>query len=202
MAQKNRSLFRGRISERKIRDLARLFAVDITADRAAELTVVNHKTAPAYFHLLLLRVAQLEREGCPFRGEVEVDESCFGPARAKGQPGRGAAKKTPVFGVLRRGGSVHCQIVAYCSKTRLQALIAGQAHVSASNTTEGFRSCDGPVEAGFPRHHRINKYDDPAHPKFAENGVHINGIESFRSYAKRRHQSFDGLRRASFRVPS
>ena len=28
--------------------------------------------------------------------------------------------------------------------------------------------------------------------------MHINGIESFWSYAKRRHQKFNGLRRASF----
>jgi transposase-like protein len=200
MAQKNRYLFRGRISERKFRDLLRLFALDITADRAADLALVNHKTAAALFRLLRLRMAELAREGCPFRGEVEIDESYFGPARARGQPGRGAAKKTPVFGILERGGRVHCQIVANCSKATLQALIEGQVHLSASITTDGFRSYDGLVEAGFSRHHRINKYDDPAHPKFAENGVHINGIESFWSYAKRRHQKFNGLRRASFPI--
>ena len=33
---------------------------------------------------------------------------------------------------------------------------------------------------------------------FSENGVHINGIESFWSYAKRRHQKFNGLRRTAF----
>ena len=59
MAQKNRYLFRGRISERKFRDLLRLFALDITADRAAALTGLNHKTAAAIFHLLRLRMAEL-----------------------------------------------------------------------------------------------------------------------------------------------
>lgn len=53
-------------------------------------------------------------------------------------------------------------------------------------------------EAGFSRHHRIDKYADPNHPVFAEKGVHINGIESFWSYAKRRHQKFNGLRRDAF----
>ena len=37
MAQKNAYLFRGRISERKFRDFLRVFALDITADRAAAL---------------------------------------------------------------------------------------------------------------------------------------------------------------------
>ncbi|MBX3301006.1 MAG: transposase [Nitrospira sp.] len=36
-------------------------------------------------------------------GEIEVDESYFGGVH-KGQHGRGAAGKVPVFGVLTRGG--------------------------------------------------------------------------------------------------
>lgn len=70
MARKNRYLFRGRISERKFRDLLRLFALDLTADRAAELTGLNHNTALALYRLLRQRMAELAQEGCPFRGQV------------------------------------------------------------------------------------------------------------------------------------
>ena len=56
----------------------------------------------------------------------------------------------------------------------------------------------GLVEAGFRRHHRIKKYWQRGRAIFSENGVHINGIESFWSYAKRRHAKFNGLRKASF----
>ena len=37
-----------------------------------------------------------------FAGEIEVDESYFGGSR-KGNRGRGAAGKVPVFGLLKRG---------------------------------------------------------------------------------------------------
>ncbi len=202
MAQKNRYLFRGRISERKFRDLLRLFALDITADRAAALTGLNHKTAAAIFHLLRLRMAELAQADCPFRGQVEVDESYFGPTRQRGRPGlgrgRGVAGKVPVFGILERGGRVHCQIVNNCSKSTLTAIIEGRVELSAEVNTDGFRSYDGLVEAGFKRHHRINKYYLRDRAVFSEGGVHINGIESFWSYAKRRHQKFNGLRRTSF----
>ena len=104
----------------------------------------------------------------------------------------------PVFGILERGGRVHCQIVKNCSKTTLLAIIEGRVELSAEVVTDGFRSYDGLVEAGFKRHHRINKYWDREHPVFSENGVHINGIESFWSYAKRRHAKFNGLRRSAF----
>ena len=198
MVQKNRYLFRGRITERKFRDLLRLFALDITADRAAQLTGLNHNTSLALYRLLRQRMAEMAQDGCPFRGQVEIDESYFGPMRARGQPGRGAAKKTPVFGILERGGRVHCQIVRNCSKTTLCAIIEGRVHLSAEITTDGFKSYDGLVEAGFSRHHRINKYYARERAMFSENGVHINGIESFWSYAKRRHQKFNGLRKTSF----
>ena len=104
----------------------------------------------------------------------------------------------PVFGILERGGRVHCQIVRNCSKATLQALIKGQVELAAEITTDGFKSYDGLVEAGFSRHHRINKYYGRDKVRFSENGVHINGIESFWSYAKRRHAKFNGLRRTSF----
>lgn len=198
MAQKNRYLFRGRISERKFRDLLRLFSVDITADRAAALTGLHHNTTLAIFRLLRERMAELAQADCPFRGVVEVDESYFGPTRTRGHRGRGNPRKTPVFGILERGGRVHCQIVKNCSKTTLQGIIEGRVAFSAEITTDGFRSYDGLVEAGFSRHHRINKYYDRDHTIFSENGVHINGIESFWSYAKRRHQKFNGLRRSAF----
>ena len=200
MAQKNAYLFRGRISERKFRDLLRLFALDITADRAAVLTALNHKTAASIYTDLRLRMAELARDGCPFDGEVEIDESYFGPTRQRGWPGRGAAKKTPVFGILERGGRVHCQIVKNCSKRTLMAIIEGRVQLSADISTDGFRSYDGLVEAGFARHHRIRKYYGRERARFSEDGVHINGIESFWSYAKRRHQKFNGLRRTSFPV--
>ena len=200
MAQKNRYLFRGRISERKFRDLLRLFAVDITADRAAVLAGLNHKTAAAIFTLLRERMAELAQEDCPFRGVVELDESYFGPTRTRGHKGRGNPRKVPVFGILERGGRVHCQIVKNCSKATLMAIVEGRVALSADVTTDGFRSYDGLVEAGFTRHHRINKYYDRDRAIFSENGVHINGIESFWSYAKRRHAKFNGLRRTSFAI--
>lgn len=198
MAQKNRYLFRGRISERKFRDLLRLFVLDITADRAAALTGLHHNTALALYRLLRARMAELAQRDCPFDGVVEVDESYFGPQRTRGHRGRGNPRKVPVFGILQRGGRVHCQIVKNCSKSTLQGIIAGRVMPSAEVTTDGFRSYDGLVEAGFKRHDRINKYYDRDHTVFSENGVHINGIESFWSYAKRRHQKFNGLPRESF----
>jgi len=47
----------------------------------------------------------------PLAGEIEVDESFFGPRRVKGKRGRGAYGKTIVFGVFKRNGKVYTEIV-------------------------------------------------------------------------------------------
>jgi len=46
-----------------------------------------------------------------FRGTVEVDESYFGPRRVKGKAGRGAGKKTIVYGICKRHGKVYTVVV-------------------------------------------------------------------------------------------
>ena len=196
MAQKNIYLFRGEISERKFRDLVYIFALDITADRAAALTGLNPKTTTALYTLLRQRMADLALKECPFQGQIEVDESYFGPARVRGRPGRGAGKKTPVFGILERGGRVHCQIVRNCSKSTLQTILKGRVEQTSEIHSDGFRAYDGLVEAGFAKHHRIKHGDG----EFALDNAHINGIESFWSFAKRRMAKFNGIRKTSFPV--
>jgi transposase len=65
MAQKNANLFRRKMTTRKFRDLLRLFAVAITADRAVIMTGLHHKTTVALFQLLRWRMAALAREKDP-----------------------------------------------------------------------------------------------------------------------------------------
>jgi transposase len=194
MAQKNRYLFRARISEVRFRVVLRLFCADLTAETTADLARVNRKTALAIFTLLRQRMVVLAARDCPFHGIVEVDESYFGARRVRGQPGRGAGRKTPVFGILERGGRVHCQVVKNCSKATLQAIITGKVTAAAEVHSDGFRSYDGLVEAGFAKHHRISH----GAGDFAKGQVHINGIESFWSYAKRRLAKFNGIPTPSF----
>lgn len=49
----------------------------------------------------------MSEDETPFAGEVEVDESYFGGRRR----GRGAARKVPVFGLLKRGGKVYTKVI-------------------------------------------------------------------------------------------
>ena len=194
MPQKNRYLRHARVSEVKLRQVLKYFCADLTAVQAAELGGLNRKTVLRLYTLFRERMALLAADECPFAGDVEVDESYFGANRVRGRRGRGAGRKTPVFGILERRGRVHTQIVRNCSKTTLQAIILGRIDPSASIHSDGWRGYDGLVEAGFAKHHRIRHHED----SFAMKGVHINGIESFWSFAKRRLAKFNGVPPSSF----
>lgn len=94
------------------------------ATACAEIVGVNRNTVNSWYndfrHKIMLQVfAETRTES----GEFEVDESYFGAHRVRGKRGRGAAGKTPVFDLLKRGGKVIVRIVPDCSKESLMPII-------------------------------------------------------------------------------
>ena len=87
-------------------------------------------------------------------GEFELDESYFGAKRVKGKRGRGAAGKTPVFGLLKRDGKVHIEIVKNCSREQLLPIIQGKILEGSTINTDGWKAYDGLVLNGYT-HHRV-----------------------------------------------
>ena len=126
MTGKNRYIKRAKISEAKFRKLLRHFVHDLDANTIASLVQLNRNTVNRYLNVIRKRVADYCEQQSPFKGEIEVDESYFGGKRIKGKRGRGAFKKTPVFGILKRGGKVYTEIVPDCAKATLQGIIRGR----------------------------------------------------------------------------
>jgi transposase-like protein len=112
----------------------------------------------------------------------------------RGKRGRGASGKTIVFGLFKRGGYVYTEIVPDCSKKTLQAIIRGKIDAAAIVNTDGWRGYDGLVDVGFDRHFRTCHGQDES----VQGASHINGIESFWSFAKARLQPFKGVPKHTF----
>ena len=176
-------------SEYQVKKIIRCFCEDITASRTAALLKIDRNTINRYFNLFreaILRksLAEKKKEG----GAFELDESYFGARRVRGKRGRGAAGKTPVFGLLKRDGKVLVEIVQNCSKEQLMPIIKGHILEGATIHTDGWGSYDGLILNGYD-HHRVYH----SHNEFARGKCHVNGIESFWSFAKRRLAKFNGL---------
>jgi len=189
MVKKNKYANRSKISEAKIREIVRLFCIDLNASQIAEITGLNRNTINRYLKAIRERIAQHCEKESPFNGEVEVDESFFGPKRAKGKRGRGAYGKTIVFGLVKRQGKVYTQIVPDCSRATLQAIIRGKVSLDSIIYSDGWRGYDGLVDMGFNKHFRI----DHGSNEFANGRNHINGIEGFWGLAKTRLTKFRGI---------
>jgi transposase len=194
MKQLNRYYRRSRISEHKFRQIIRYFALDLTANRTAQLTGLTHKTVNQIYLKIRVRLAQDCQRQSPFSGEVEVDESYFGARRVRGKRGRGAAGKTIVFGIFKRNGKVYTEIVPDCARQTLQAIIRGRVSVESIIHSDMWRGYNGLVDVGYPKHYRVNHGAN----EFSNIDSNINGIESFWSFSKRRLQKFNGVKKETF----
>jgi hypothetical protein len=119
----NKYLKRSHISEAKTRQIVRLFCEDITATQIASLTGLNRNTVNRILTHIRIVIAKHCKATSPLSGEVEIDESYFGPRRVRGIRGRGASKKIIVFGLLKHDGKVYTQIVPNVSRKTLKQIV-------------------------------------------------------------------------------
>ena len=126
MTRKNKYAKSAKLSERKFRELIKLFSVDLDASQIAKVTGLNRNTVNRYLKEIRKRIAQHCEEQSPFSGEVEVDESYFGARRFKGRRGRGTDGKTIVFGIFQRNSRLYTEIVPDCRRKTIQAVIRGR----------------------------------------------------------------------------
>jgi transposase-like protein len=159
------------------------------------LLSINRNTVNKYFNSFRRAIyLHQTKELKIFVGAVEVDESYFGPRRIKGvatRRGRGTHKQ-PVFGIYERGGRVYTQIIPDCKRRTLRKIISGKIDLSSTIYSDSWSGYSGLVDVGFDKHFRINhKKSEFSNKK----GVHINGIESFWSFTKRRLTKFNGTKK-------
>ena len=116
-----------------------------------------------------------------------------GARRVRGKRGRGAAGKTSVFGVLKRNGKVFVTVVLNCTKESLMPIIQGKILEGSTIHTDGWKAYDGLIVNGYD-HYRVFHSNN----EFSRGKSHVNGIECFWSFAKRRLAKFNGLASNSF----
>lgn len=187
--------YKAKLSEYKIKKILKCFCEDINAVTSAHLLELNRKTTDHYYNLFRERIAQDSLEQSGEFGEFELDESYFGAKRVRGKRGRGAAGKTPVFGLLKRDGRVYVTIVKKCSREELLPIIQGKILEGSTIHTDGWRAYDGLILNGYD-HYRVYH----SHDEFARGKCHVNGIESFWSFAKRRLSKFNGIASHKFNL--
>tara|TARA_B100000315_G_scaffold260713_1_gene324322 strand:- start:8187 stop:8792 length:606 start_codon:yes stop_codon:yes gene_type:complete len=197
---RNKYVNRSRISEKKFRQLVKLFSLDLDAVQISELSHLNRNTVNRYLKAMRIRIAEFCEVESPLNSEVEIDESYFGAKRVKGKRDRGASGKTIVFvqrilwRIFKRYGKVYTEIVPDARRKTLQDIIRGRVDLETVIHSDGWRGYNGLVDLGYKKHFRVHHGMN----EFARGKTHINGIESFWGYAKTRLSKFRGIHKKRF----
>ena len=190
----NKYIKHSHISEKKFREILKYFCLDETANKTSIYTKISINTINKIYDKIRQKIflAHIRQEEKSF-GEFELDESYFRAKRIRDKRGRETAGKTPVFGLLKRDGKIYVEIVKNCTKEQLMPIIQGKILEGSTINTDGWKAYDGLILNGYT-HHRVFH----SHNEFARGKNHVNGIESFWSYCKRRLAKFNGLTNEKF----
>lgn len=197
-----------RISKKTYRALLNYFAVDVTASVAAEMTKVNKNTAGLWYRYFREAIYQHSRRAPRLFGAVEMDQAEFGgrgrkrmqallkryakvmPHSEYRERARAIRKehKTLVFGILQRGGEVYTHIIKRNDARTLIPVVRLVVEDTATVYTDKWRGFTDLKLDGYT-HKSVNHSEEYVDKQ----GHHINGIESFWSFAKRRLSKFNGI---------
>lgn len=198
---RNRYYRGSRLSEPQFRQLLRLFALDLTATTAAELTGITRKNVNTIYRRVRERLAEASARAAPWSaGDVEVDEAYFGARRVRGKPGRSLGVRTPVIGLRKREGKVYAEVVPNCTKAVLQRVIRGKVPLDSVIHSDSWAGYDGLVDVGYAKHYRVRHAAGEYVRHEGAVYTHVNGIESFWSFAKQRLARFHGVAPHTFHL--
>jgi transposase-like protein len=149
--------------------------------------------------LSLLRFAVTQDVPNVFEGTVEVDETYLGGQwknkrlsvkrnHPKAKRGRGTNKQA-VFGILCRNGKVWADLIDSPEAKQLQPRILKQVKQGSVICSDTWRGYTGIAAKGYV--HRLVKHSKDT---YVSNGNHINGLEGFWGYLKRKLAAKGGIR--------
>ena len=104
---------------------------------------------------------------------------------------RQVTEKQPVFGILCRNGTVWAEVVNDVGADTLQPLISQKVSTGSIVCSDTWKAYTGIAALGHVHclvNHGEGQYSD-------RKGNHINGLEGFRCYLKRKLASKGGIRR-------
>jgi len=140
----------------------------------------------AWFMAHRIREATQQGNGQLF-GTIEMDELYVGgleknkhlAKRKQSTRGRSTAVKTPVVGLVQRGGEIRANVVDDCSMRTVESQVVSHAKIGSKIYTDDFLSYSR-VGRFFP-----HKAISHARGEYVNGDVHTNTIESFWALFKR-----------------
>lgn len=147
---------------------------------------ICYKTALRMAHQIKILMAKVESK--PLSGVIECDEVFIGglnkfrhaDKKVPGSQGRSTKDKTPVLGIMKRGGNIIAKVITDTQKATLQPIInesvVKDASILITDEWWGYRG----LEKDYP--HVVMNH---AEEEYVRGAFHTNTIEGFWSQLKR-----------------
>jgi transposase-like protein len=150
----------------------------ISSVQIAKYLGITQKSA--WFMLQRIRYA-VEHEAfkMPLSGIVEVDETYHG-GRRPGKRGRGAGGKTPILGIIERGGEVRCEAVPDVKARTVGPIVRENVVLGSTLMTDEFGIYPSIASQGYT--HKIVNH---GRKEYVKGDAHTNSVEGFWSHLKR-----------------
>jgi transposase len=186
-----------RLTKDQWREIIRWFLLEQSSQNVAIRTSIRRLRVLR--SLTIIRRALTKDVPGIFSGTVEVDETYLGgqwknkrkTIRDQGtKRGRGT-KKQPVFGILCRNGTVWAEVVDDVEADTLQPLISQKVSTGSIVCSDTWKAYTGIAARGYV--HRLVNHGEQQYSD--GKGNHINGLEGFWGYLKRKLASKGGIRR-------
>lgn len=187
------------MSNYEVKKILKLFSIDLTATQSAKVLWINRNTINRFYGLFrdIIYEHQVQLfEKLKLMWQVEVDESYFGSKRIRWFKGKLKrwrwTRKQPVFGILKRDGRVYTEIIPNCTAKTLETIILAKVDVESVILSDGRKWYDGLVDVWYDKHYRVVHSENEWSKWW---WIHINWIENFWSFAKRRMNKFNWVKK-------
>lgn len=186
-----------KLSDYKIKKIIKCFVNDLTATQTSELLWYNRNTINSYYNKF--REAIYKQQIAKFNDviwwEIELDESYFWWSRIKWNKVNLKrwrwTLKQPVFWIFKRNWEIYTEIIPDCKAKTLKPIIQWKVSVDSIIYSDWWKWYDGLVDLGYDKHFRVNHWDNEFSKWW---WIHINWIENFWSFTKRRLNKFNWVK--------
>ena len=189
------------LSRKKWRELIFWFLLEQPIRGIEKQTDISHYSTEKA--VKILRTIMIKDVPGIFSGTVEVDETYLGgqkknkrKSQLKKEPeskrGWGTVKQ-PVFGILTRRGKVFAKLVDATEAKDLLPIITKKVRAGSSVCSDTWRAYTGLAAKGYV--HRTVEHGEKEYVQKDNRKNHINGLEGFWGYLKRKLAAKGGIKR-------
>jgi transposase len=199
MKVKNRYRKWARLDNLTTRKIIEYFSMDFTARMTSEILWIERKTINNWYNYIREKIyenCEKEKQEKLWWWIYELDESYFWPTRIKWKRWRWAWWKTIVFWLLKRWWKVYTEIIPDAKAKSLIPIIRGKIDDWSEINTDWWKAYDWLVDLWYEKHFRVHHWEN----EFARWKQHINWIESFWSFTKRRLRKFNWVKKEFFHL--